>query len=255
MGCQLPPVQRIQRLLAEEAGTEGCGCPTPPSWPLLSETRFCTSFPFSKDWEQGPLPPLECIVGDLCPLICGLGWGEESWLPYSFIAYLKSHTIGQEPTNPDRLPTRPSGSQMLRLAGVPGSPWLSARPMFVRPRPLHLSDLAPGWTLLCLKPRCSLGSSAPAGLPEAHLRTVHWLCGPVPLAGPALPSSSPCQTSEEGRRPGSGPAALTCFPGRPLPPCVGQPSLFLFPVATDSRPQLPALPVPAPWPAHSTPTS
>lgn len=124
MGCQLPPVQRIQRLLAEEAGTEGCGCPTPPSWPLLSETRFCTSFPFSKDWEQGPLPPLECIVGDLCPLICGLGWvrGEESWLPYSFIAYLKSHTIGQEPTNPDRLPTRLSGSQMLRLAGVPGSP-------------------------------------------------------------------------------------------------------------------------------------
>lgn len=67
-----------------------------------------------------------------------------------------------------------------------------------------------------------------------------------PPAGPGLPlpSSSPGQPLKEGRRPGSGPAALTCFPGHPLPPCVGQPSLFLFPIATAAS--APSAPCPRP---------
>lgn len=46
--------------------------------------------PFSKDRGAG-LPPLECLVGDLCPSMCGLagsGKGEDWLVCYSFAIYL-----------------------------------------------------------------------------------------------------------------------------------------------------------------------
>lgn len=73
---------------------------------------------------------------------------------------------------------------------------------------------------------------------------------PTGSAAPSPPSlapwsSPPGQTSEEGRRPGSGPAALTCFPGRPLPPCIGAAKPVPLP-RLRQLPLLPELPVPAP---------
>lgn len=78
----------------------------------------------------------------------------------------------------------------------------------------------------------------------------HWLCWPPLFRQQVVLIRSPSesQASEERWRPGSGPAALTCFPGHPLPPCVeAAKPVPLPPVAiATGRPLLPELPAPAP---------
>lgn len=77
----------IHRLLCEDAGAEGGGLRLSHSL----ETHSMRPPPSLRTGVRG-LPPLECLVGDLCPLVSGLtGLGEgEDWLVcYSFAIYLK----------------------------------------------------------------------------------------------------------------------------------------------------------------------
>lgn len=80
--------------------------------------------------------------------------------------------------------------------------------------------------LICsrqLGPSCTL---------EAHPEDYPLALLPLPTSW-ALPAALLSQSGFRRREEaGSGPVAFTCFPGRPLLPCIGQPSLFRFPIAT-----------------------
>lgn len=124
-------------------------------------------------------------------------------------------------------------------------------PSLTVPSPSIFSDLARHssvWNSICSRVRF-----APAGLPSAHLRTVSWLHHPFPTSWPSLACVLLSnQAQGEGRRPGFRPCCPHVLSRPPLPPyVVGQPSLFLFPIATEAA-WAPALPVPAPRrPLHS----
>lgn len=124
-------------------------------------------------------------------------------------------------------------------------------PSLTVPSPSIFSDLARHssvWNSICSRVRF-----APAGLPSAHLRTVSWLHHPFPTSWPSLACVLLSnQARGEGRRPGFRPCCPHVLSRPPLPPyVVGQPSLFLFPIATEAA-WAPALPVPAPRrPLHS----
>ena len=62
-------------------------------------------------------------------------------------------------------------------------------------------------------------------LSEAHLGTVHWLCGPFPPSGPLLPARLP----KKGGGPVPALLPSRAFPAAPSRPASGRPSLFLFP--------------------------
>ncbi|XP_019817226.2 uncharacterized protein [Bos indicus] len=111
--------------------------------------------------------------------------------------------------------------------------------------------LRSGRTQLCLELYLFPGPLCPS--PSAYLRTIRWLHHPFPTSRPSLAcvllSNQACG---EGRRPRFRPRCPHVLSRPPLPPCVvGQPSLFLFPIATEAA-WAPALPVPAPRrPLHS----
>ena len=107
-------------------------------------------------------------------------------------------------------------------------------PSLAVPSPSIFSDLvrhSSVWNSIC-----SRVPSAPAGLPSDHLRIIRWLRHPFPTSRPSpagvLLSSQACG---EGRRPRFRPCCPHVLSRPPLPPCVvGQPSLFLFPIATEA---------------------
>lgn len=124
-------------------------------------------------------------------------------------------------------------------------------PSLTVPSPSIFSDLvrhSSVWNSIC-----SRVPSAPARFPSDHPRIIRWLRHPFPTSRPSLAcillSSQACG---EGRRPRFRPCCPHVLSRPPLPPCVvGQPSLFLFPIATEAA-QAPAAPCPRPAPAlHS----
>lgn len=180
----------------------------------------------------------------------GTGWirGGEDWLvSYSFVIYLKKPHNRAGTQEFRQSAPRTSGSQMLRV-------WLAVQQAV--PGPLRPPCLAvPGTPFFRSGTRntISSGQLCPSQPLEAHLSAVHCLCCPSPTSWARPRQPSPSRASEEGRRSVPGRLPSRVFPAAPSRPAAGQPSLFLFPIATEA--QLPALPVPAPWPASSTPTS
>lgn len=88
----------IQRLLGERLGLRVVATQPQPSCPARGDLVYAPP-PSLRTGEQGPLHPLENLVGDLCPLRwvwTGLTQGSECWLACdSFVVYLqKSKRVG-----------------------------------------------------------------------------------------------------------------------------------------------------------------
>lgn len=81
---------------------------------------------------------------------------------------------------------------------------------------------------------------------EAYLRIVHWLCCPCPtsLARPCSPPL-PFRLPKKGGGPVPAPLPSRAFPAAPSHSASGQPSLFLFPIATGAA-SAPSAPCPRP---------
>lgn len=127
-------------------------------------------------------------------------------------------------------------------------------PRVWRSQALHFSGPTPAGHGSALNPVCSRQLGPSCAL-EAHRRTIPWGCCPFPT-GWALPtvllSQSGFRRREEA---GFRPCCLHVL-SRPPPPALHRAAKPVpLPNCDSRRPQLPELPVPAPWPASSTPTS